>query len=116
MIAQGNLDEGVQLLCLIGKSFEACRILQVHDRWTDAAWLAKVNYSTAKVILCKITLGDNESGEVMRRWGNYLRTTKNPNDVLKAVQIFLSLGDFSQVLQLLYDSKRFDTAALFYSG
>jgi hypothetical protein len=42
MIANGNVDEGVQLLCLIGKSMDACRYLQTYDRWTDAVWLAKV--------------------------------------------------------------------------
>jgi hypothetical protein len=42
LIANGSIDEGVQMLCLIGKSFDACRYLQSYDRWNDAAWLAKV--------------------------------------------------------------------------
>lgn len=41
MIANGEVNEGVQLLCLIGKNLDACRYLQTYDRWTDAAWLAK---------------------------------------------------------------------------
>ncbi len=42
LIAGGQLDEGINLLCLAGKNQEACRYLQTCDRWEDAAWLAKV--------------------------------------------------------------------------
>lgn len=51
MIANGNIDEGVQLLCLIGKSVDACRYLQSYDRWTDAAWLAKVIFNLTLLLI-----------------------------------------------------------------
>ena len=37
MIQNGHIDEGVQLLCLIGKTFDACNYLQSCGRWYDAA-------------------------------------------------------------------------------
>eukprot|EP01114_Cavostelium_apophysatum_P016161 TRINITY_DN4543_c0_g1_i5.p1 TRINITY_DN4543_c0_g1~~TRINITY_DN4543_c0_g1_i5.p1 ORF type:complete len:1158 (+),score=259.94 TRINITY_DN4543_c0_g1_i5:107-3580(+) len=101
LIANGNLDEGVQLLCLIGKSLDACRYLQSYDRWADAAWLAKV------------TLQENECAVVMRRWAQFLIQS---GQKIKAVQILLTLGEFHQVLQLLHEAKDFDTAALFLSA
>jgi hypothetical protein len=41
LIANGAVDEGVQLLCIIGRALDACRYLQTYERWMDAAWLAK---------------------------------------------------------------------------
>ncbi len=42
LIANGMIDEGSQLLCLIGKAQDACRYLQSANKWLDAVWLAKV--------------------------------------------------------------------------
>lgn len=42
LIANGKIDEGAQLLCLIGKTQDACRYLQSANKWNDAVWLAKV--------------------------------------------------------------------------
>jgi WD40 repeat protein len=43
LIANGMIDEGSQLLCLIGKAQDACRYLQSANKWLDAVWLAKVS-------------------------------------------------------------------------
>jgi hypothetical protein len=37
-----EVDFGVELLCLIGEGFKACRFLQDIDAWSKAARLAKV--------------------------------------------------------------------------
>jgi len=63
LIANGNLDEGVQLLCLVGKSLDACRYLQSYDRWTEAALLAK------------LTLNAHDASIVYRRWSDFLVST-----------------------------------------
>lgn len=60
MVASGWLEDGVQLLCLVGRGAEACRHLQDHSRWTDAAWLAKV------------VLNDQEAAAILRRWVDHL--------------------------------------------
>jgi len=88
----------VQLLCLIGKSLDACRYLQSYDRWTDAAWLAK------------ISLGENDCGTILKRWAQFLSST---DQRMKAVNILLTLGEFDEVLQLLHSANSSDTAALF---
>lgn len=36
--------EGIELLCLINKSLDACRYLQTYGEWNDAIWLAKVSF------------------------------------------------------------------------
>ena len=54
--------EGVQLLCLIDKSLDACRYLQTYNEWSKAVWLAKS------------TLSAFDSKEVMRRWAEHLST------------------------------------------
>jgi len=60
LIAQDQIAAGTQLLTLIGKGADACRYLQSYDKWTDAAWLAKVS------------LSDEEARQVMRRWAQHL--------------------------------------------
>lgn len=45
LIANDQLRSGVQLLCLIGKTKDACRYLQSYDQWYEAAWLAKVIFT-----------------------------------------------------------------------
>jgi len=98
LIANSLLDEGVQLLCLVGKGLDACRYLQGYDRWIEAAALAKT------------LLPENECAVVMRRWAQFLINSKQKP---KAIEILLTLGEFQTVLKLLHEVQRDDTAALF---
>eukprot|EP01027_Heterolobosea_sp_BB2_P009361 GEZU01013804.1.p1 GENE.GEZU01013804.1~~GEZU01013804.1.p1 ORF type:complete len:1192 (+),score=267.06 GEZU01013804.1:155-3730(+) len=97
-IASGDLNSGVELLCLIGKGFDACRYLQIHDKWDDAARLAKS------------TLPEDECNEILKRWATHLANT---GQILKSVEIWLSMGAYAEVLKLLYDNNYDDLAALF---
>ena len=100
LIANGQLSEGVQLLCLIDKGLDACRYLQTYERWYQAAWLAKV------------TLDYAECSEVMKRWADHLASPQvDQKD--KAMLVLLSLGHFERVLELLYSQRHFDRAMLF---
>jgi len=65
-IAANKLDEGVQLLCAIGRSADACRYLQAEGRWKDAAWLAKVS------------LPETEAADVLKRYADNSNKTNNP--------------------------------------
>lgn len=60
LIANGNISEGVQLLCLIGKGLDACRYLLSYSQWESAVWLAKS------------VLPTHETNEVMRKWADHL--------------------------------------------
>ena len=60
LIANGNIWEGVQLLCLIGKGLDACRYLLSYNLWESAVWLAKS------------VLSAHETNEVMRKWAEHL--------------------------------------------
>jgi hypothetical protein len=60
LIANGNIWEGVQLLCLIGKGLDACRYLLSYSLWEAAVWLAKSVLPTP------------ETHEVMRKWADHL--------------------------------------------
>ena len=87
--------EGVQLLCLIEKSLDACRYLQTYGAWHKAAWLAKVCHLSlwcmrknlvassrceqdtffkhvARVL--QATLEGADALEVMKRWAEQLNT------------------------------------------
>ncbi|XP_048465155.1 WD repeat-containing protein 11 [Rhincodon typus] len=100
MIANGKLAEGVQLLCLIDKTADACRYLQTYGEWNRAAWLAKVR------------LNAEECAEVLKRWVDHL-CSPQVNQKSKAILVLLSLGCFSKVAEMLYSMRYFDRAALF---
>lgn len=43
LIASGDTQLGVQLLCVIHKALDACRYLQSNGQWDKSVWLAKVS-------------------------------------------------------------------------
>ncbi|VDP77442.1 unnamed protein product [Echinostoma caproni] len=44
LLSNGQLDEGIELLCLIGLYADACRYLESFDQWDHSIWLAKVTF------------------------------------------------------------------------
>ncbi|XP_065339644.1 WD repeat-containing protein 11-like [Cloeon dipterum] len=86
LIANGNIGEGVQLLCLIGKGLDACRYLTSYALWERAAWLAKS------------VLPQGEMAEVLKKWAEHLGANGNR---MQAALVFLSLGRFTQCAELL---------------
>ncbi|KAM8852869.1 WD repeat-containing protein 11 isoform 2-T2 [Synchiropus picturatus] len=100
MIANGKLEEGVQLLCLIDKAADACRYLQTYGKWNRAAWLAKVRLNPA------------EGADVLKRWAEHL-CSPQVNQKSKAILVLLSLGCFYKVGEMLHSMRQFDCAALF---
>ncbi|KAF2071396.1 hypothetical protein CYY_007290 [Polysphondylium violaceum] len=97
LIATGKLDDGIQFLCLIGKAMEACKYLQACDRWYDAAVLSKIN------------LSEQEQMVVYRFWAFDL---VRKNSKLKALSILLSIGDFRNSIQILYENQQYALASL----
>lgn len=98
LIANGSVDEGVQLLSLIGKSLDACRYLQSHDRWIEAAQLAK------------LTLNYDDAGHIYKKWTDHLVTW---GQYQEAIEIELTLGEYDVALALLHKANLFELAALF---
>lgn len=98
LIANGSVDEGVQLLSLIGKSLDACRYLQSHDRWIEAAQLAK------------LTLSYDDAGHIYKKWVEHL---VSEGQLLEAIEIEITLGEYDIVLALLHKANLFELSALF---
>ena len=71
LIANGNVWEGVQLLCLIGKGLDACRYLISYGLWEAAVWLAKS------------VLPLSEMHEVMRKWSDHLWASGHKVSIIK---------------------------------
>ncbi len=115
LIAEGMIDEGVQLLSLMPADplvpvpspqlqaskgvRDAARYLQSYDRWTDAAWLVKLHYPS-HAPQCR---------EVLVRWAHYLFTVQQHQ---LALELYLSLGMFTHALQVLHKAELHDLAAL----
>jgi hypothetical protein len=93
-----DIYSACDLLCLIGEGYKACRYLQDFDKWDRAAKLAKC------------ILEDEKRNIILARWANYLVSVKN---YMKAISVYLSLGVFKEVIELLYESKMYDLATMF---
>ena len=96
--SEEEVNLGVELLCLIGQGEKACRILQEYNQWEKAARIAK----------CILPLEDRK--EVLLRWANHLTITDKK---MEAIGMYLSLGYFIDVLNLLNQSKLYDIAVMF---
>ncbi|RMZ97372.1 WD repeat-containing 11, partial [Brachionus plicatilis] len=90
LIANGKIYDGVELLCLIGLIFDACRYLQDNNEWEKAAWLAKMR------------LSENEQQEIIKRWSEYL-ISNTINRKESAIFLLLSCNSYWKVLDLLTD-------------
>lgn len=98
LIANGQIWEGVQLLCLIGKGLDGCRYLSSYGLWESAVWLAKS------------ILPFNETLEVLKKWTDHLCSV---GDKELAVLVLLSLGQFEKVFELLLSLGHYARAGLF---
>eukprot|EP00160_Parvularia_atlantis_P019869 Unigene7990_Nuclearia_a/m.24522 Unigene7990_Nuclearia_a/g.24522 ORF Unigene7990_Nuclearia_a/g.24522 Unigene7990_Nuclearia_a/m.24522 type:complete len:329 (-) Unigene7990_Nuclearia_a:43-1029(-) len=97
LIANNELLEGVQLLCLLGRGLEACTYLQNNGLWRDAA------------VMAKSSLSAREAHVVNMRWAQHLRQN---GEYEKALRQYLSLGAFASARQLLLDQKHYERAVL----
>uniref|UniRef100_A0A2S2NNV8 WD repeat-containing protein 11 n=1 Tax=Schizaphis graminum TaxID=13262 RepID=A0A2S2NNV8_SCHGA len=97
LIAENKIDEGIQLLCMIGKGSQACRYLISYNRWEQAVWLAK----------CSLSKDDFDT--VLKSWADHLLSNRNQE---QAVLVLLSLKRFNDVLKILINSDRIYRAAL----
>eukprot|EP01064_Diplonema_japonicum_P031193 TRINITY_DN5508_c1_g1_i1.p1 TRINITY_DN5508_c1_g1~~TRINITY_DN5508_c1_g1_i1.p1 ORF type:complete len:1195 (+),score=291.55 TRINITY_DN5508_c1_g1_i1:75-3659(+) len=86
LVGNEDIDGAVEMLCLVGRGHEACKAYQSHDRWEDAARLAKVSLTQA------------EANDILQRWAVHLSST---GDVLNAACVMVSIGNFPETLRLL---------------
>eukprot|EP01060_Flectonema_neradi_P017538 TRINITY_DN24404_c0_g1_i1.p1 TRINITY_DN24404_c0_g1~~TRINITY_DN24404_c0_g1_i1.p1 ORF type:complete len:1220 (+),score=185.89 TRINITY_DN24404_c0_g1_i1:72-3731(+) len=98
LIGNGNIEGAVEMLCLVGRGHEACRAYQTHDRWEDAARLAKVS------------LSEEETKDILRRWASHLCDC---GEYLNAACVLVTIKDFTRALTVLEPLAEFcDIAAL----
>ncbi|XP_050546910.1 WD repeat-containing protein 11-like isoform X2 [Daktulosphaira vitifoliae] len=97
LIADNRIDEGIQLLCMIGKGSQACRYLISYNQWELAVWLAKCS------------LSNDDCDTVLHSWADHLLTNRDHEG---AVLVLLSLKKFNNVLKILSNSGYIYRAAL----
>eukprot|EP00045_Choanoeca_perplexa_P014583 m.172831 g.172831 ORF g.172831 m.172831 type:complete len:148 (-) comp16726_c0_seq33:518-961(-) len=82
LIAANRIDEGIELLVLIGFCKEACRYLQSYGRWHDAITLAKTTLPVADA--CDVVLRHAKQLESIGCWQD-------------AILFYVSASRFDQV-------------------
>jgi hypothetical protein len=92
LIANGKVDEGVQLLCTIDLCAEACRYLQDHNQWERSIWLAKL----------RLKSNSNEYIDVIKRWSEHIRLYSQTSKMSSAL-ILISSGQFRRAIDILHN-------------
>lgn len=101
LIAAGNIWEGVELLCLIGKAGDACRYLQSYGHWRPSVWLAK----------CALPV--SETVDILKRWAHHLITSGCKD---QGVCVLLSVGSVAAAVEQLVQQHYHQRAALLLSA
>eukprot|EP00741_Cyanophora_paradoxa_P002585 tig00000605_g2508.t1 len=101
MMARGTpraVDEGVQLLCSVGRAQDACRYLAQANRWGEALAIARAS------------LPPHEAASFVSTYAELLLRFQRR---ARATEALLSIGSFSRVLEVLVDANLVERAALF---
>jgi WD repeat-containing protein 11 len=91
LIANGKVDEGVQLLCTIDLCAEACRYPQDHNQWERSIWLAKL----------RLKSNSNEYLDMIKCWAEYVRL-HSPTSKMHAAMILISSRQFYRAIEILF--------------
>lgn len=91
LIANGRLDEGVQLLCTIDLCAEACRYLQDNHQWERSIHLGKV----------RLKPDSPEFLELIRRWSNFV-DLHSVTSKIRSASILVSSGQFRRAIDVLH--------------
>ena len=103
MIAEGKLWEGVELLCLIDKVYDACNYLQSCQHWDSSLWLAK----------CRLGNSPAHQKDLMKVVSKYCDHCANVRQAKRGILLKLGLRDYVSVLDQLMSSKMIPMAAMF---
>ena len=103
MIAEGKLWEGVELLCLTDKVFDACVYLQSCQNWDSSLWLAK----------CRLGNSTQHKESLAKVISKYCDHCVSSSQHKRAILIKLGLKDYVSVLDLLMVAKMIPLAAMF---
>lgn len=91
LIANGKVDEGVQLLCTIDLCAEACRYLQDHNQWEHSISLAKL----------RLKPNSPEHVDALKRWSEHIRVHSGTSK-LSAALVLISAGQFRRAIEVLH--------------
>lgn len=103
MIAEGKLWEGVELLCLTDKVYDACKYLQSDQHWDSSLWLAKCRLGNS-------SHGKEEFAKVLAKYCDHCVAT---HQAKRAILVQLGQRDYVTVLDLLINAKMIALAAMF---
>lgn len=103
MIAEGKLWEGVELLCLTDKVYDACKYLQSDQHWDSSLWLAK----------CRLGNSSQHGEDMAKVLNKYCDHCMSTHQAKRAILVKLGQKDFVSVLDLLMSAKMITLAAMF---
>jgi hypothetical protein len=90
LIACGDTDGGLELLCLLQKHNEAYKYVESTNEWGKA------------LLLCKTALNDKNSEDSLLKYAQFINSKKC---AYKAASVFVYLGKYDKGIEVLFGSR-----------
>ena len=91
LIASGQIDDGLEMLCLLSKHSEAAKYLESSNDWSKA------------ILLCKTSLNQKQSQDCLGKYGHFLNSQRQ---VLKSASIYAYVGKYDRAIEVLFGGRK----------
>lgn len=91
LLASGETDEGLELLCLLSKHSEAVKYVETANDWSKA------------ILLSKSSLTKTQAHDCLSKYGHYLNSQRQ---VLKSASIYAYVGKFERAIEVLFGGRK----------
>lgn len=91
LIACGEIDEGLELLCLLSKHSEAVKYLESSNDWSRA------------ILLSKTSLNEKQSNETLAKYGQFLN---NHRHIIRSACVYAYVGKFDRTIEVLFGGRK----------
>ena len=86
-----QLDEAVDLMCVVGRQFEACLLLQQSGKWRRAA------------VIARTTLPRERCGQIWTRWADHMVAAAHAGHVAAAAEALAACARWEPLVSLLHE-------------
>jgi hypothetical protein len=91
LLASGDTDDGLELLCLLSKHSEAVKYVESANDWSKAILLSKSSLNTA------------QAHDSLSKYGHYLNSQRQ---VLKSASVYAYIGKFDRAIEVLFGGRK----------
>jgi len=91
LLASGETDAGLELLCLLSKHSEAVKHVESANDWSKA------------ILLCKSSLSPKQGHDCLSKYAHYLNSQRQ---VLKSASVYAYIGKIDRAIEVLFGGRK----------